>query len=124
MIRSALGALLTASALAMPAQAGPYVNIENNTDWANSDFAETKTEAHIGYEGGNELYSWYVQGGPAYVHIEESGSRDEYSEFEMSGKIGGEFRTTERVAFYGELGVISDDGETNFNGKAGVKYEL
>ena len=61
-------ALALASTLAAgPAFAGVYVNVENNAGYTGSDYTGAVTDFHVGFEGGNETFDWYVQGGPAVV---------------------------------------------------------
>ena len=44
------------------AWAGPYVNVENNAGFTGSDFGGSVTDMHVGYEGGDDVYGFYIQG--------------------------------------------------------------
>lgn len=68
-------AILSAAALATPAVAGPYVNVENNAGFSGSNFGGHVTDFHIGYESGNDVSSYYVQAGPT---IDQHGNHSEY----------------------------------------------
>ena len=47
---------------------------------------------HIGYEGGDGTYGFYLQGGPAMVSPDGGDV-----EMELSGKIGGSVQATEQL---------------------------
>ena len=57
------------------------------------DYLGGTTDLHVGYEGGDGAYSFYLQGGPAIVMPE--GVDD--TEMELSGKFGGSVASTENV---------------------------
>ena len=121
MIKSLIvsGAVSMAAALASPALAGPYLNVENNAGFLGSKFAASVTDAHVGFEGSEGVYSYYLQGGPAYIQPDgESG------EVELSGKIGGTVQATEQFGAYGEISFITGDDEASYATKVGVKYNF
>ena len=98
----AAGLLLGASA---PAIAGPYANVEANAGWTGNDHNATVTEVHAGYEfEASENATIYVQGGPAFVSVE-----DEDLETEISGKVGVSIDVTEKTEVYGEVAFITND---------------
>ena len=99
------GALL---ALSAPAFAGPYVNIENNTQWIGiAEFEVGITEVHAGYElQPGEDVAIYIQAGPAFIHVE-----DVDTETEVSGKIGIVADISTNVELYGEVAFITEDQE-------------
>ena len=99
------GALL---ALSAPAFAGPYANIENNTQWTGiAEFEVGLTEVHAGYElQAGEDVAIYVQAGPAFIHVE-----DVDTETEVSGKIGIVADISTNVELYGEVAFITEDQE-------------
>ena len=100
----AAGILLGASA---PAFAGPYANVENNTDWTGGDYERSITETHVGWEfEAGEDVTLYVQGGPAWVSVDGEGTDREYS-----GKVGVAADVTEQLAVYGEVAAITTDQE-------------
>ena len=111
-------ALFSAAALATPAVAGPYVNVENNAGFTGSNFSGHVTDFHLGYESGNDVSSYYVQAGPS-IFAPDGGEQ----ETKLTGKLGGSFKATERVSVYGELSAAFDD-VNNYGTKVGVKYNF
>jgi len=101
------------------ALAGPYVNVENNAGYSGGDYLGAVTDFAVGFEGGEGVYSYYVQGGPAFVS-----PQGEDGEFELSGKIGGNVQATERFGVYGELSFITADEDPSVGSKFGVKYSF
>ena len=61
--------IATATAFAAPAAfaGGFYANIEANSGFTGADYSSTTTDIHLGYEGGNDAFDYYIQGGPAVV---------------------------------------------------------
>ena len=53
----ALAALTASAALATPATAGVYLNVEANSSLTGNDYTSTTTDIHVGYEGGNDSAS-------------------------------------------------------------------
>ena len=115
-------AALAATALATPATAGVYVNVEANSALTGSDYTSTTTDVHVGYEGGNETASFYVQGGPAIVAVDGADEGDT----RISGKLGGSVAATSKVDIYGEIAVLTADSDTDddnaWGTKVGLKY--
>ena len=101
------------------AWAGPYVNVENNAGFTGSDFNGSVTDAHVGYEGGEGAYGFYLQGGPSYVQPD-----GDDGEFELSGKIGGSVQATEQFGAYGEVSFMTGDDDVSYGTKVGVKYNF
>ena len=118
----ALAALTATTALASPATAGVYVNVEANSSLTGSDYTGTTTDVHVGYEGGNDTASFYVQGGPAVVSVDGSDEADT----RISGKLGGSVSATDKVDVYGEFSVLTADSDTDDDNawatKVGLKY--
>ena len=118
-------ALALASTLAAgPAFAGVYVNVENNAGFTGADYTGAVTDFHVGYEGGNDTFDWYVQGGPAVVTVDGA---DE-SDYRISGKVGANIAATEKLGFYGEVSVLTADSDTDddnaWGTKVGAKYSF
>ena len=122
----ASGVAVSAAALGSPALAGPYVNVENNAgflggDGLDMDFTGSVTDVHIGYEGGGEFASYYMQAGPALISP-DGGSAD----VEASGKIGGSVfvDNAKKLSVYGEISFITvDDFDAlNLGTKIGAKW--
>jgi len=117
-------AVLASTALATPASAGVYVNVEANSALTGSNYTGTTTDLHVGFEGGNETASYYVQGGPSVVSLD--GTAD--SDARLSGKVGGSFAATPKVNVYGEVAVLTADADTTdknaWGTKIGVKYKF
>ena len=100
------------------AWAGPYANVENNAGYQDGYLGST-TDLHIGYEGGDGVYGFYLQGGPAYVQPD-----GDAGEFELSGKIGGSVQATEQFGAYGEISFMTGDDDASYGTKVGVKYSF
>ena len=116
-------ALALASTLAAgPAFAGVYVNVESNASYTGADYETRTTDFHVGYEGGNDTFDYYVQGGPAVVAADGA---DE-SDTQVSGKVGASIAATEKLDFYGEISVITADGDVDnsWGTKIGTKYSF
>ena len=119
----ALAALASTTALATPATAGVYVNVEANGSRTGSHVESTPTDVHVGYEGGNDSFTYYIQGGPAIVAVDGVDSENR-----ISGKVGGSFKATEKLGIYGELSVLTADKDTDddnsWGTKLGAKYNF
>ena len=118
-------ALALASTLAAgPAFAGVYVNVENNAGFTGADYTGAVTDFHVGYEGGNDTFDWYVQGGPAVVTVDGADESDN----RISGKVGANIAATEKLGFYGEVSVLTADSDTDddntWGTKVGAKYSF
>ena len=110
-------AVAAASAIS-PAFAGFYVNVENNAAFLGKDYIGSGTDLHLGYEGGNDSASYYLQGG-AFLSNPDGGD----SSTNFSGKVGGSVAASERVDIYGEFSIVTDT--TNAYGtKLGIKVGL
>ena len=118
----ALAALTASTALATPATAGVYANVESNGARVGSEYTGSVTDVHVGYEKGLENgSSFYVQGGPAIV-----AEQGEDSDWRLSGKVGGNFQATDKLGVYGEVSLLTADEDTDADNswgtKVGVKY--
>ncbi len=100
------------------ALAGPYANVENNAGYQDGYLGST-TDLHVGYEGGDGVYGFYLQGGPAIVSPEGGDV-----EMELSGKIGGSVQATENFSVYGELSFITADEDPSVGTKLGAKWNF
>ena len=112
---------LASTLVTAPAFAGPYVNVESNASYTGSDYKSRTTDFHVGWEGGNETFDYYVQGGPAVVSADA-----EDNDTQLSGKVGANIAATEQLGFYGEVSVLTQEGDAdNFWGtKIGAKYRF
>ena len=119
----ALAALASTTALATPATAGVYANVEANSSRTGGNYESPVTDVHIGYEGGGEQWGYYVQGGPAIVAVDGA-----ESENRISGKLGGNFQATERFGVYGEVSVLTadkdSDDDNSWGTKVGAKFSF
>ena len=121
----ALAALTASTALATPATAGVYANVESNGARVGSEYTGSVTDIHVGYEKdlGLSGSSFYVQGGPAIV-----AEQGEDSDWRLSGKVGGNFQATEKVGVYGELALLTavqdTDDDNSWSTKVGLKYSF
>ena len=81
------------------------------------------TSIYNGYEGGNDGFGYYIQGGPAVVATDGADSDNR-----LSGKVGARVAATEKLDFYGELAVITADSDTDndnaWGTKLGAKYSF
>jgi len=117
-IALALAATTLASA---PASAGTYINAEVNNGYSGSDYVGRAVDLHIGFEGNKGKFDYYIQGGPSLTAVEGVDG----TETELSGKLGGNFNWTEKVALYGEFaGSSNGDNDNVYNLKAGAKYKF
>ncbi len=122
-IKSTIAALAASPfLLAGAAFAGPYVNVEANVSYPDGDYSTATTDAHVGYEGGEGKFGYYVQGGPAFVAKDGADT-----ETELSGKVGVSIAATESFGLYGELSGItnedtSGDGIVDWGAKLGGKF--
>jgi len=101
--------------------ASPYANIENNAAWQGSDFTSGVTEVQAGYAFDNGIY---VQGGPAFVHVDGEEATTEYS-----GKVGFGTDLAEDLNLYGEVAFVTADqefevDELNLATKIGFTYKF
>ena len=104
------------------AVAGPYVNVESNASYTGSDYTSRTTDFHIGWEGGNETFDYYIQGGPAVVATDGTEDPDN----QLSGKVGATVAATDKLDFYGEVAVQTADGDVDnaWATKIGTKYSF
>jgi len=114
-------ALATTTLASAPAFAGVYVNTELNQGYIGSDYFGRAIDFHVGYEGGTEKVGYYIQGGPTVLAAEGVDG----TETEISGKLGLDYKATEKVGLYGELaGITAGDYDNVYNLKAGAKYSF
>ena len=114
-------ALATTTLASAPAFAGTYLNTEVNNGYYGSEYIGRSIELHIGAEGTNGKVDYYVQGGPALVAVDGVDG----TETELSGKFGGNYNVSEKVAFYGEFaGATNGDFDNSYNLKVGAKYKF
>ena len=100
------------------ALANPYANVENNAGYQDG-FLGSTTDLHVGYEGGDGTYGFYLQGGPAIVSPDGGDV-----EMELSGKIGGSVQATDNFGVYGEISFITTDEEPAVGTKIGAKWSF
>ena len=100
--------------------AGPYVNVESNASYTGSDYQSRTTDFHVGWEGGNDTFDYYVQGGPALVNTDGADGTTE-----LSGKVGASVAATDKLDFYGEVSVVTaEDVDNSWGTKIGTKYSF
>ena len=116
-------ALIIASVFtAAPALAGPYVNVESNASYTGSDYTNATTDFHVGWDGEiSETVDYYVQGGPAIVGVD-----GEDNDTQLSGKAGLGIDATDSLNIYGEVSVLTADGDVDnsWGTKLGAKYSF
>ena len=102
-------------AVAAPAAAGPYVNVEANSGWSGSNYSGTFIDNHVGYKKDN----WFIQAGPAIV-APDGGDSD----LQFSGKVGGSLPLSEKLSAYGEVSFMTSDDDNNYGTKVGFTYDF
>jgi len=119
MLKKLLAVAAVSAVSSTPVFAGFYLNVENNASFKkDSDFQGSSTDLHIGYEGGNDNASWYIQGG-GLLNNPDGGEQST----DVSAKIGGSVNATDKTSVYGELsGVFAD--ENVIGTKLGLKYKF
>ena len=117
-----LALALASTLVAIPASAGVYVNVENNGSYDGADYTGSTTALHVGYDGVTDIFWYYIQGGPAIVATDGAVDPDN----QLSGKVGATVAATEKLDFYGELAVQTNDGDTDnsWATKIGTKYSF
>jgi len=115
MLKKALS-IAAVSALSTPAFAGVYLNVENNGSIQGKNWLGSSTDFHVGYEGGNGIGNYYVQGG---LNVNAPDAADSESNF--SGKVGGSVNATDKVNVYGEFSVVTNN-VNSYGTKVGVKF--
>ena len=116
-----LALALASTIVSGPSFSGVYVNVESNAGYTGSDYESRTTDFHVGYESTVGAVDWYVQGGPAVVSVDGSDNDNQ-----MSGKIGANVAATEKLGFYGEISVVTADGDVDnsWGTKIGTKYSF
>ena len=111
---------LAASTFAVPAFAGPYVNVETNANYTGSDYTSRATDLHVGYENNIGDLAYYVQGGKTINAVDGVDSESNFS-----GKLGGNISATDKLGFYGEVSFAQvEDADNNYGSKIGAKYSF
>ena len=109
---------VAAATLSSPVLAGPYVNVETNSNFTGSDYKSTATDLHLGFEGEANDLAWYIQGGKT---INAADGAD--SDSNWSGKTGLNVPVTDKVKVYGELSFAQvEDADNNWGTKLGTKF--
>ena len=117
--RLVFGAAAGALALApLSARADWYVNPEFNGASFGDDYLGGAINFDLGYEGSSGAYSFYVQGGPAWLMPNGADN-----EIEFAGKLGGAIQASDNVSVYGELSAVTGD-ELSVGSKLGLKYSF
>jgi len=111
---------LAASTFAVPAFAGPYVNVETNANYTGSDYESRSTDLHVGYENNIGDLAYYVQGGKT---INAADGVDAESNF--SGKLGASVSATDKLGLYGEVSFAQvEDADNTYGTKLGAKFSF
>ena len=111
---------LLASTFAVPAFAGPYVNVETKAKYTGSDYKSRATDLHVGYENKLNDLAYYIQGGKT---INAADGVDSESNF--SGKLGAKLPVTDKIKLNGEVSFAQvEDADNNYGTKLGIKYSF
>ena len=109
---------VAAATLSSPVLAGPYVNVETNSNFTGSDYKSTATDLHLGFEGEANDLAWYIQGGKT-VNAADGADSDS----NWSGKTGLNVPVTDKVKVYGEVSFAQvEDADNNWGTKLGTKF--
>ena len=109
---------VAAATLSSPVLAGPYVNVETNSNFTGSDYKSTATDIHLGFEGEANDLAWYIQGGKT-VNAADGADSDS----NWSGKTGLNVPVTDKVKVYGEVSFAQvEDADNNWGTKLGTKF--
>ena len=115
--------IAAAASIAAPAAfAGPYINTEINSSYTGSDYTNSTTDLHVGWEGDiSESASYFIQGGPAIVAVDGTDN-----DTQLSGKVGANVDLSEKLGIYGEISVLTAEGDTDnaWGTKLGAKYSF
>ena len=111
---------LLASTFAVPAFAGPYVNVETKAKYTGSDYKSRVTDLHVGYENKLNDLAYYIQGGTS---INAADGVDSESNF--SGKLGAKLPVTDKIKLNGEVSFAQvEDADNTYGTKLGIKYSF
>ena len=111
---------LLASTFAVPAFAGPYVNVETKAKYTGSDYKSRATDLHVGYENKLNDLAYYIQGGKT---INAADGVDSESNF--SGKLGAKLPVTDKIKLNGEVSFAQvEDADNTYGAKLGAKYSF
>ena len=115
---------LALSAFALPALAGPYVNLEAKQKWSGENYKSATLDTHVGYENKlGDSATWYIQGGPQVRFPDDAEQVGA-----ASGKTGMKFKVTKRLSAYGEISAATKEGMEleglGVGTKAGLKYKF
>ena len=111
---------LAASTFAVPAFAGPYVNVESNANYTGSDYTSRATDLHVGYENNIGDLAYYIQGGKT---INAADGVDSESNF--SGKLGAKLPVTDKIKLNGEVSFAQvEDADNTYGTKLRIKYSF
>jgi len=111
---------LAASTFAVPAFAGPYVNVETNANYTGSDYTSRATDLHVGYENNIGDLAFYIQGGKTINAVDGVDA-----ESNVSGKLGGSVSATDQLGIYGEVSFSQvEDADNTYGTKLGAKYSF
>lgn len=110
-------AAIAGVALVSPASmAEIYANPEFSSTRYGDEHQGTQMNMDIGYRGGSDRYSFYVQGGPVILS-----PQGEKSSSELGGKFGGSVAVTEKVSAYGEVSGQTGE-EFTLSSKVGLDW--
>ena len=111
---------LAASPFAVPAFAGPYVNVETNANYTGSDYTSRGTDLHVGFEKTSGPVDLYVQGGKTINAVDGADTDSNFS-----GMLGGSIAAGENLGLYGEVSFANvEDADNTYGTKLGAKYSF
>ena len=111
---------IAASLFSAPVMAGPYVNVESNSNYTGSDYESRSTDLHIGYENNLGDLAYYIQGGKTINAVDGVDSESNFS-----GKLGASVSATDKLGVYGEVSFAQvEDADNTYGTKLGAKYSF
>ena len=98
-----------------------YFQTENNTELVGTNFKETRTDLHFGYEGNTntEFFEYYIQVGPSLVAEDNTNAMGR-----LSGKAGLSVDVTKNLNFYSDFFILSTDDDNFKKVTLGSKYKF
>ena len=111
---------IAATLFSAPVMAGPYVNVESNSNYTGSDYESRSTDLHIGYENNLGDLAYYIQGGKTINAVDGIDSESSFS-----GKLGGSISATDKFGVYGEVSFAQvEDADNTYGTKLGAKFSF
>ncbi len=98
-----------------------YIETENNTELIGTDFKQTRSDLHLGFEGNanSKYFSYYIQAGKSLVAEDDVKAIGRFS-----GEIGMNITVNENMDFYSDMFLLSTNKDNFKRIKLGAKYKF